>query len=78
MAQQPDRPQLLASISIGTQSEEGVVFRRLPTRRPIQECRLAHELWVIAGPGRAGKFIRQLGPALSTGAILTLFQGTAV
>src|SRR2546425_2042158 len=26
-----DRPQLLASISIGTQSDQGVVFRRLPT-----------------------------------------------
>src|SRR3981189_1142178 len=26
-----DRPQLVASISIGTQSETGVVFRRLPT-----------------------------------------------
>jgi signal transduction histidine kinase len=75
-----EHPQLLGSINIGMQSEEGVVFRRLPTgedqfksadwptefmgyRRNLEER--------VSSPGN-------LAPPLSTGAILTFFQGTAV
>ena len=75
-----DRPQLLSSISIGTQSEEGFVFRRLPTG----EDRFKTADWPTEFMGyRRVLEERQsssgnLAPPLSTGAIFTLFQGTAV
>jgi signal transduction histidine kinase len=75
-----DRPQLLAAISIGTQSEEGVVFRRLLTGENqfksadwptefMDYRRVLEERESSSG---------NLTPPLSTGAILTFFQGTAV
>src|SRR5258708_920446 len=75
-----DRPQLLASISIGMQSDKGVVFRRLPTG----EDQFKSADW----PTEFMVYRRVLeeresssgnsAPPLSTGAILTFFQGTAV
>src|SRR6267154_2437047 len=75
-----DRPQLLASISIGMQSDKGVVFRRLPTG----EDQFKSADW----PTEFMVYRRVLeeresssgnsAPPLSTGAILTLFQGTSV
>jgi signal transduction histidine kinase len=75
-----DRPQLLASISIGTQSEEGVVFRRLP----IGEGQFKRADWPTEFMGyrrileERENSSGNLTPPLSTGAILTFFQGTAV
>src|SRR5258706_11117755 len=74
-----DRPQLLASISIGTQSEEGVVFRRLPTG----EDQFKSADWPTEFMGYPRVLEERdssstLAPPLSSGAIFTLFQGTAV
>lgn len=75
-----DRPQLLASISIGTQSEEGVVFRRLP----IGEGQFKSADWPTEFKGyrrileERESSSGNLTPPLSTGAILTFFQGTPV
>src|SRR5882762_9351141 len=75
-----DRPQLLASINIGTQSEEGVVFRRLPSGE--DQFKSADWPTEFMGHRRAlGKRESSSGtltPPLSTAAILTFFQGTAV
>jgi signal transduction histidine kinase len=75
-----DRPQLLASISIGTQSKEGVVFRRLSTGEDqFKRADWPHEFMGyrrILDERASSSGI--LTPPLSTGAILTLFQGTAV
>src|SRR5260221_9664404 len=75
-----DRPQLLASISIGMQSEEGVVFRRLPTGS--DQFKSADWPTEFMGYRRVleerESSSGNLAPPLSTGAIFTLFQGTAV
>jgi signal transduction histidine kinase len=75
-----DRPQLLASISIGTQSEAGVVFRRLPTGE--DQFKSADWPTEFMGYRRAleerESSSGNLAPPLSTGAILTFVQGTAV
>jgi signal transduction histidine kinase len=75
-----ERPQLLSSISIGTQSEKGVVFRRLPTGE--DQFKSADWPTEFMGYRRALEERKRssgnLAPPLSTGAILTLFQGTAV
>ena len=75
-----DRPQLLASISIGAQSDKGVVFRRLPTG----EDQFKSEGWPTEFMGYRRVLEERESssgdpaPPLSTGAFLTLFQGTAV
>src|SRR6266436_4233695 len=75
-----DRPQLLASISIGTQSDQGVVFRRLPTG----EDQFKSADWPTEFMGYRRILEEResspgnLAPPLSTGAILRFFQGTAV
>ena len=75
-----DRPRLLSSISIGTQSEDGVVFRRLPTG----EDQFKSADWPTEFMGYRRVLEEResssgnLTPPLSTGAILTFFQGTAV
>jgi signal transduction histidine kinase len=75
-----DRPQLLVSISIGTQSEEGVVFRRLLTGEDHFKSAdwptefMGYRRVLEARETSSGN----LAPPLSTGAILTSFQGTAV
>src|SRR5882762_6473852 len=75
-----DRPQLLASISIGTQSDKGVVFRRLQ----MGDNQFKTEDWPNEFMGYRRVLEEResssgnLSPPLSTGAILTLFQGTAV
>ncbi|MDX6304925.1 MAG: hypothetical protein QOI77_1894 [Blastocatellia bacterium] len=75
-----DRPQLLSSISIGTQSKEGVVFRRLP----IGEGQFKSADWPTEFKGyrrileERESSSGNLPPPLSNGAILTFFQGTAV
>jgi len=75
-----DRPQLLASISIGAQSDKGVVFRRLPTG----EDQFKSAGWPTEFMGYRRVLEEResssgnLAPPLSTGAILTFFQGTAV
>src|SRR6267143_4501934 len=75
-----DRPQLLASISIGTQSDQGVVFRLLPTG----EDQFKSADWPTEFMGYRRLLEKResspgnLAPPLSTGAILTYFQGTEV
>lgn len=74
-----DRPQLIASISIGTQSAGGVIFRRLATGEdqfksadwPTEFVGYRRVLEERKGSGN-------LTSPSSTGAILTFFQGTAV
>jgi signal transduction histidine kinase len=75
-----DRPQLLASINIGTQSEEGVVFRRLPTGEDqFKSADWPTEFMSYRRVLEERESSRgDLAPPLSTGAILTFFQGTAV
>jgi signal transduction histidine kinase len=75
-----DRPQLLASISIGTQTDEGVVFRRLP----IGADQFKSADWPTEFMGYRRVLEQRdgspgsLAAPLSTEAILTFFQGTAV
>src|SRR5260221_14853 len=75
-----DRPQLLASISIGTQSETGVIFRRLPTG----EDQFKSADWPTEFMGYRRVLEEResssgnLAPPLSTGAMFTLFEGTWV
>lgn len=75
-----DRPQLLASISIGTKSEQGVVFRRLPTgenqfKRADWPTEFMRYRRVLEEEGSSSGI---LTTPLSTGAIISFFQGTAV
>ncbi|MDX6613969.1 MAG: hypothetical protein QOD75_3155 [Blastocatellia bacterium] len=75
-----DRPQLLASISIGKQSEQGVVFRRLPTGADQFKSAdwptefMGYRQVLEERESSSGN----VTPPLSTEAVLTFFQGTAV
>src|SRR5438552_6237242 len=75
-----DRPQLLSSISIGTQSEEGFDFRRLPTGE--DQFKSADWPNEIMGNRRVLEERQSsscnFAPPLSTGAIYTFFQVTVV